>query len=895
MASDPDPPRLTATVHCRDFELQPQSRRLLVRGRPVQIGARAFDLLVALIERGDRVVSKHELLDVVWPNLVVEENNLQVHIHGLRKLLGAHAISTVPGRGYRFTAERRDDASPPSRRGAAGDGNGSSGNGNSSSSGSSRNGDGDSDGDGEATWRRGAPGAPGQERTKEGNLPTAIPELYGRDVVIDEIARLLKAQRLVTISGSGGIGKTRLAQALAHRLRDDYANGVWMIELAAVLDPDRLPLAIASTLGIKLAGPRPPVEALASALHDQSLLLVLDNCEHLVDAVALLADALLADAPELRIITTSQESLKLAGEHVHRLDPLTVPSEGHLDDALDYGAVRLFVERVRALDAGFRLDAQNLASVVSICNRLGGIALAIELAAARVPMLGTQGLLDRLDERLRILTGGARVSLRRHQTLRATLDWSHHLLKPEEARVFRRLAVFSDGFIIEGAQQVGCDDEIDEWQLLDILGALVDKSMVLVDTGERPRYRMLETTRGYALEKLAEADETDDSLRRHAEATESICRRAVKERDSELLWAEMNNVRTAFDWAMVDHRAPRIAVSLATLTGMPLAVTGFVDEALGRLTTVEPLVTDDIPLPLAARYWQWYGRAGVHGRLPVSLALGALLRAEKLFAELGNDRHLHGCRRARAETLLACGQFDAAQTALDEAEALEGVGSALADRMRRLRVQALLQAARGEPGAGLATAQIAFDMAESAGIERYVLILLSDIAMMQLQLGDGAAAARGFEELASRAGDRRSQGLTLAEGLIGLMAAHIVQDDLAQASGVGLRALPLLRRGGRLLMQCDLYGWLAARLGRTVASARLLGAADAAHEAAEATRDSIRQRARDEALERIRAAEPATTVTEALAQGRAATMDEVAFVIASICQPAEPAPGHRTA
>lgn len=863
MSSEPDTSPLPATVHYKTFDLQPQARRLLVRGRSVQIGARAFDLLVALIERDDRVVSKHELLDVVWPNLVVEENNLQVHIHALRKLLGPKAITTIPGRGYRFTAERSDAANPPAES------------------------TGDGDGDGESTWRRGAPGAPRGARMKEGNLPAAIPELYGRDAVIGEIADLLKSRRLVTIAGSGGIGKTRLAQTVAHRLRDTFDHGVWMIELAAVLEPDRVPQAIARTLGITLANHRSPVEALASALHDQSLLLVLDNCEHLVEAIARLASDLLDDAPGVRIMATSQEILRIANEYVHRLGPLTVPTDCGLEDALDYGAVRLFVERVRALDAGFQLDHHNLPGVVAICERLGGIALAIELAAARVPMLGVHGIHDRLGERLRVLTGGARVSLRRHQTLRATLDWSHQLLNADEARVFRRLAVFSDGFIIEGAQQVGCDAEVDEWALLDILGALVDKSLVLVDSGERPRYRMLETTRGYALEKLAEAGETDDSLKRHAEATDAICRKAVKERDSELLWAELHNVRAAFDWAMADRRAPKIAVSLATLSAMPLAVTGFVEEALGRLKAVEPLVTDEIPRALAARYWQWYGRAGVHGRLPISLSVSALVRAEALFADLGTERHVHACKRARAETLLAGQQFEAARVALDEAEAMEGIGWPLADRMRRLRVLALLQAAQGQLEPALDTARIAFDMADSAGMERYVLILLNDIAMIQLQIGDAAAAARGFDELASRASGRRSQGLTLAQGLAGLMAALIAQNDLDQARHVGLRALPLLRRSGSLLMQCDLYGWLAARDGRGRASARLLGVADAAHDAAEATRDSVRQHARDEALRLVLAIERPETVDQAMTQGRAAGEDEIAHVIESFCRPGD--------
>lgn len=868
MSTDPpiDPPSpLAAPLQFSDFEVQPQARRLLVRGRPVQVGARAYDLLVTLIERRERVVSKHELLDLVWPNLVVEENNLQVHIHALRKLLGPQAITTIPGRGYRFTAEPRGPA-PVARPPAPGS-------------------------DDEPVWPLPAKASSSSTRPPEGNLPASIPALYGRDDQVGEIAHLLRTHRLVTITGSGGIGKTRLAQAVAFQLREDYPHGVWMIELASVLEAERVAAVIAQTLGITLASHRPPAEALAAALFGQELLLVLDNCEHLVDAVAQLASAILDESATVRILTTSQERLRLDSEHLHRLDPLTIPVDPELASALDYGAVRLFVERVRALDINFKLDQHNLPAVIAICRRLGGIALAIELAAARVPTLGVVGIQNRLDERLRVLTGGARVSLRRHQTLRAALDWSHQLLTPEESRVFRRLAVFSDGFVIEGAQMVGRDDEIDEWALLDVLGALVDKSLVLVDSGERPRYRMLETTRGYALERLAEAGETDDCLRRHAEATDAICRMAARERDVELLWAELNNVRAAFDWAMTAGTLPKTVVSLATTTAMPLAVTGLVEEALHRLSRVEPLVTADLPRALAARYWQWLGRAGIHGRLPTSRAVGALQRAEDLFTDLGTERHIHACKRARAESLLAIKEFAAAHAALDEAGAMEGVGWPLADRMRRLRVLALVQAAEGRPAEALQTAQLAIDMADAAGMSRYVLILLNDIATVQLQIGNAQAAADGFSDLAARASGDRSQGLTLAQGLAGLMAALIVQDKFDEATSTGLRALPLLRRSGSLLMQCDLYSWLAARTGRNLAAARLLGAADAAYRSGEIVRDAIRQRARDEALQQVSGSDAEDVISQAQAQGSASSEDEIVAVIESLCGRFETAAG----
>ena len=262
-------------------------------------------------------------------------------------------------------------------------------------------------------------------------------------------------------------------------------------------------------------------------------LLVIDNCEHLADAVAALVDAVTGGAPRVSILATSQETLKAADEHVYRLGALGIPATAASEIAHPSGAVELFAARARAVDPHFALTAANLPAVIEICRRLDGIPLAIELAVARLPLLGVEGLRARLNDRFNLLTGGARVVLRRHQTLRATLEWSHALLTPDEQTVFRRLGVFAGGFTLEAAQYVASDDRIDPWIVLDHLGALVDKSLVLAEGDPIPRYRMLETTRAYALERLAEAGETQATLRRHAQGLRRIAR-AVRERRLEL-------------------------------------------------------------------------------------------------------------------------------------------------------------------------------------------------------------------------------------------------------------------------------------------------------------------------------------------------------------------------
>ena len=809
-----------ASLSFQDFELNPDQRRLIVHGQAAHIGARAYDLLMALVERSDRVVSKDELLDVVWPKLVVEENNLQVHIHALRKMLGPAAITTVPGRGYRFTAERTQAAGAP------------------------------------RTEPRRAAKPPAEELsttlsldTERGNLPNYLPELYGREDAVQAVRGLLQTERLVTITGAGGIGKTRLAQTVSNELREHHPHGVWMIELAWVNDASLLESLVAQALGIMLPGHKAALDELADALRSQCLLLVLDNCEHVIDAVGALAYQLLRTAPSLRMLVTSQELLRVAGEQVYKLAPLAIPVERDLQRAAEFGAVRLFVERARSLDRRFELNERNVDAVIDICAQLDGIPLAIELAAARIPLLGVYGVLDRLGERFRMLTGGARVSLRRHQTLRAALDWSHHLLKPDEQKVFRRLGVFSGGFVVEGAQLVASDDGINEWAVLDHLSTLVDKSLVLVDDGERPRYRLLESARAYALERLAEAGETDTWLRRHAQATGTLCERAVRLRDIDWLWAEMNNVRAAYAWARGDEGDDTLAVSLTTTSSMVLAVAGLVSEGMQRLLEVEPLVTAATPPALAAQYWQWLGRGGIDGRLPTSRCIEALQRAEAMFRSLHNMRHLHACLRMRAEALVASKDLAGARAALHEAQGLESSGCTAADRLRRLRVQGLLCAAEARHEEALAVYGMAYDMAVSAQAERYVLILLADMAAVHLKMGQAAQAAEQYRALAEKARHRRSQGLTLAHALAGLMAALITQQRLAEATTAGAEALLPLRRCGIFIAHCDIYAWLMACHGRIQVAAQLLGAADAFHQNSETARDAVKERARQEVVD----------------------------------------------
>src|SRR5882672_470153 len=413
------------------IEVRPAERVLLVDSKAAKLGARAFDLLLALVERRDRIVAKNELLDTVWPGLVVEENNLQVHISTLRKLLGPQVIATVPGRGYRFTAAPDDSAA---RHAVAAVSAAAPA----------------------ASWATPSAASAVAATAPLTNLPADLPPLYGRDEDLPALRALIEAHKVVTVVGAGGIGKTALAQALAHQLRGEFEDGVWLVELAPVADATLVATTVAGVLRVEL-GAAAPIETLAGELAASRMLLVLDNCEHLLLAVAELVSALRRAAPNVQLLATSQEPLKVAQEHAYRLSALALPAEAGIESARQAGAVALFEARARAAQPQFALNEKNLAAVVEVCRRLDGIALAIELAAARVPLLGIEGLRARLNERFRVLTGGARLALRRHQTLRAALDWSHGLLTHEEQTVFRRLGVFAGSFGLDSAQRVTAD------------------------------------------------------------------------------------------------------------------------------------------------------------------------------------------------------------------------------------------------------------------------------------------------------------------------------------------------------------------------------------------------------------------------------------------------------
>ncbi len=421
------------------------------------------------------------------------------------------------------------------------------------------------------------------------NLPLQMTSFVGREAQLHEVRQLLSNTRLLTLTGAGGTGKTRLALQVSAKLLEDYPDGVWLVELAPMTDSGMVPQAIASALSVREEPGQSMTQTLSNYLASRKLLLILDNCEHLLQAAAQLAETLLRSCPELRVLATSREGLGIAGEQIYRVPSLSVPDmislpptqslmsgglSQYAESLNQYEAVRLFIERAVAAAPSFAVTNRNAPAVAQVCYHLDGIPLAIELAAARVKMLSVEQINGRLEDRFRLLTGGSRTALPRQQTLRALIDWSHDLLDEAERALLRRLSVFAGGWTLEAAEAVCAADSIEEWQVLELLGRLVDKSLVLCEEQSgQARYRLLQTVRQYAAGRLLESGEREAVRETHAAyllhlAEDGEARRA-REYVQGMMWIaqmerEQDNLRAAFMWSRASARGAETGLRLAS-------------------------------------------------------------------------------------------------------------------------------------------------------------------------------------------------------------------------------------------------------------------------------------------------------------------------------------------
>jgi predicted ATPase/DNA-binding winged helix-turn-helix (wHTH) protein len=530
--------RTGVSVSFGPFRLAPAERRLEKAGVAVPLGGRALDILIVLVNQAGEVVGKRELIERVWPDVTVDEGSLRFHVGVLRKALGdresgAKYVTNVPGRGYCFVAPV--SRSNPQMRSSA------------------------------ESFKSSQPS----------NLPPRLTRMVGRDETAGAISAQLAAHRFVTIFGPGGIGKTTVAVSVAHGLLGAFDERVRFVDLGTLTDPRLVAAALASAVGLSVNS-EDPTPGLIGFLRDKRMLLVLDSCEHVIDAVAALGERVFLEAPQIHILATSREALRVEGETVYRLFPLDYPPDDAAltaAEALGFPAVQLFAERVAASANLPRLTDEDARNVAEICRKLDGIALAIELAAGRVAAYGIQGTAALLEDRFGLLTQGRRTAPPRLQTLNATFDWSYDLLRDHERLTLRRLAVFVGPFTLDAARSIAAADVIDEAQIVEAIGSLVDKSLVaLTEGGPRSHYRLLDTTRAYSMEKLVESGELAALARRHALYYRSYfepaeAERGIKPKTDWLTRYEfcLENVRAALNWCFSPSGDARIGVALVVV------------------------------------------------------------------------------------------------------------------------------------------------------------------------------------------------------------------------------------------------------------------------------------------------------------------------------------------
>jgi predicted ATPase/class 3 adenylate cyclase len=702
------------------------------------------------------------------------------------------------------------------------------------------------------------------------NLPRQLTTFIGREREIAEAKRLLAETHLLTITGPGGSGKTRLSLEIAARLLAEYPDGVWLVEFAPLADPARVPQVLATALGLREEAGRPLLTTLVDYLRSKRVLLLFDNCEHLIDACAHLADALLRGCPEVKILPSSREAFGLTGEVAFRVPPLSLPDSRHgapLERLAEYEAVRLLVDRAIAVKPDFALTDDTASAVVRICRRLDGIPLAIELAAARLRTLSVHQITAHLDERFRLLTGGSRTALPRHQTLRGLIDWSYGLLSEAERELFRRVSVFIGGWTLEASVAVCAGVGVDRYDIVELLGRLVDKSLCLTDgQGSDPRYRLLETIRQYAFEKLAETPEGQVVRARHrdfylrfAEDAEPRLQGPEQVAWLQRLETDHDNLRAALRWS-IDRDETEPALRLGSALSLFWDTLGYVregrewlDELLARarerptsIVTLAgrrrlakvldaasrtrarwsefPQATDFLTQGLAI--WRELGdKRGIAEALN-NLAVGAtqsgdrvrarVLVAESLalFRELADRRGTAHALNNLAEILSGDGDPAGARALFEESVSLF---HAIEDRRglsHALDNLGGILTAQGDYGRAEVLYSRSLRLAEELGDNHAIATALRSLGGVAHHQRDHARARSCYEDSVARFREM-NDGFCLAKSLIGYaLASHEVGDhEHARALG---------DQGLALLLEADAKGELAPRLNQ-------LGAAALAH------------------------------------------------------------------
>jgi len=754
------------------FELDTAAYELRRDGRAIRLARQPMEVLILLVQRRRTLVTREEMAGLLWGEGVFVDRDAGVHtaILKIRQALGdvlasPAFVETVAGKGYRFIASvevvgpTRSDSQPAS------------------------------------------PVPEHREDAARTNLPAEVTSFVGRERELTEATELIRTSRLVSLTGVGGSGKTRMAQQVGIRAAANFHHGVWFVDLAPVANPDLLPSVVARTLDVPEKAVATIADALAAWLRTRHLLLILDNCEHLIDACAALAASLLKTAPRLRIIATSREALNVPGEAVWRVPPLALPPESEalaVNDLLAFDALRLFVDRAAAVSP-FHVTQENVATVAEICRRLDGVPLAIELAAARVKILSVDQIRERLRDRFRLLTGDRRTVVARQRTLEATVDWSYDLLTETERLLLARLSIFSGGWTLEAAEEVCVGGAITDGDVLELIARLVDKSLVMVDeVADRDRrYRLLETIRQYAHDRLVQMGAAATLSQAHFNYFLALARRAEPKilGSDQVAWlnlldVERDNLRAAIDAGFSDPARHRDLLTLATSLWWFWTKRGYLAEGRQHLERALE-VAQQVPGALQARALVGLVHlASFQGDADGALSITA--RALAVAREAGDPW-------SEAYAL--------AFSAVQEAERGEFA------RSRQLGLQARLAVDRCTPPSGI----------QPLGLTSRV------VAYAALQAGELDEAGTTFEETIAflrEAGEVWALGIILSD----LAALRVIQGRLEEAAACANEALAFCRS----LRDRRGVGWCLQSLamvdtvaGRAHSAACLYGAADA--------------------------------------------------------------------
>jgi predicted ATPase/DNA-binding winged helix-turn-helix (wHTH) protein len=796
VANQPMPAIGGVSFRFDDFELDPAQRRLTRNGTLLAIGDRALDILVALVERAGEVVHKEALIARAWPNIFVHEDNLKVQVSALRRVLQdatreERLITSVVGRGYLFTGRLAAGPVPAERR------------------------------------------APAMVQPEEAvarpptNLPQPPNALIGREAEILDLRRQVLAHHLVTITGPGGIGKTRLAIEFGWQALEMFADGVWLADLAG--QPGSMVAAIAVALGAKLENEAKAHEALLAAIGAKRLLLILDNCEHQLAEVRALIATVLPAAPSLTLLLTSQEALHIAPERVLRLNPLTLPPASAMEIA-QFGAVALLAERARNADQRFALNAGNSSDVVEICRRLDGLPLALEIAASWFPVLGVAGVRGELDKLL--MFSRRHGAARRYRTLQDMVAWSHNLLDKPDQIVFRRLAAFTGTFTLDAAVALAGPDG-DRWGVLNAIGRLIDKSLIAVEGLEPPRYRLLETLRMFAAQKLDASGETDRVFEREAHYLVGLFRQPESAGNTmpvadwvEQFAPELENIRKTIAWALAERDRAPLAVALVAASSQLFRRLNLTAEGRRLVEQAVELIEDGTPPGIAAQLLRSAGQSWANEDPRRSLPL--LQRAADLFLQLQDLVSFANTSTNLGSMQSSLGYYDEARRSFEKAHEILTQAGRVRDVLFTSYGLGLVAVATKDLAGARQNFADAFERAcdeKDDFLKQYVLLAMAEVDFMEQRLAEGTERMHGIVDRLRLLQPR----LILHVALLKLGTFLLAQGRLWEACRCTIEALAEVRDGDNYIRQLCLQqlALLGALAGRLPEAARLLGYVDA--------------------------------------------------------------------